>query len=343
MKEGVAGLKAQVVAGLKAQVEFLRSRNEDTEDEYQTLLAQAEKQAEQQPQQQNEASPAPGELGSLRDRHGGVVCNLDGVQKAIATRLQEQEHGLLRAFEQRKAALEKELLSFNTGDSASELQARHRRVQNELKMAQRQAEELDRKNNKFVEKNLRLHRKLETRSDDRNAILREVVAATREIAVMHQVDTASCASPRAASSDKSGPAARSGGTDTSNAAFEQLLRTRRELRATQRKVAEEVAESRAAELQARRAEGGVLLEVIARCLDEVKVAQLKEQAPERSAHTLPRIHPAQVAVRDLGERGRDVVMGLLMSQPGLAALLYGHERADEELPSLRMTRSLPCL
>ena len=125
-------------------------------------------------------------MNVIRNMHESVMAGLEGVQGNTSKILQEQEQDLLRAFRARLQDVTVELDSQRQkkGDFGTELQARHRRVVTELHAAQELAHAFDKKNQRLQTENDRLMEKLQTREDDRQALLKELVLARREVAAL---------------------------------------------------------------------------------------------------------------------------------------------------------------
>jgi len=121
-------------------------------------------------------------MQSIRGLHEDTLHGLELIQGNTARILQDQEKDLMRAFRARIQDLNKELKTKENmkGDYSAELQARHRRVLHELHAAQELAQIFDKKNRSLQGDNQRLQERLRTREDDRQAVMKELVAARRE-------------------------------------------------------------------------------------------------------------------------------------------------------------------
>eukprot|EP00932_Pfiesteria_piscicida_P005411 SRR837773.15319.p1 GENE.SRR837773.15319~~SRR837773.15319.p1 ORF type:complete len:299 (-),score=107.31 SRR837773.15319:134-1030(-) len=120
----------------------------------------------------------------VRKMHKDVIETLDCIQNKTAKMLQEQEKDLMKAFRHHltEVAKEHEELKNQKGEHSSELQAKHRKVLADLYEAQGLAQGYDRENQQLQADNKKLQERLRTREDDRQALLKELVIARKELA-----------------------------------------------------------------------------------------------------------------------------------------------------------------
>merc|ERR1719253_2581342 len=120
--------------------------------------------------------------------HGKILNNVGQVQDRTARILQEQERDLLRAFRARlfdvQTELEKE--KNKTDDGASAWIEKSRQLEAEVDWAKEMADRLDRVNQALAKENGRLKTQFKTQEDDREFLIRQLVAMKKDNARLRQ-------------------------------------------------------------------------------------------------------------------------------------------------------------
>merc|ERR1719436_388953 len=184
-----------MIQDLQRQLDGEKEKNRSLEDQYKYRIASFMK---RETQTKNKIDSLERRLNSdgsevdqhaqkmavIENMHKSVVSGLDCIQNNTAKILQDQEKDLMRAFRARLQEVSKDLEAQRSrkGEHSTELQARHRRVVAELHEAQELAQTFDKKNQQLQAENQRLQEKLRTREDDRQALLKELVMARKEVA-----------------------------------------------------------------------------------------------------------------------------------------------------------------
>eukprot|EP01138_Halocafeteria_seosinensis_P009788 gb/GECG01009999.1/.p1 GENE.gb/GECG01009999.1/~~gb/GECG01009999.1/.p1 ORF type:complete len:465 (+),score=98.19 gb/GECG01009999.1/:1-1395(+) len=137
---------------------------------------------------------AAAHMNRLRKMHSNIQGNVEHVQEQTARILQEQERDLLRAFRARlfdvQTELEKE--RSNAQDGAAVWIEKNRQLEKELEWAKEMADRLDRHNQALNQENSRLKTQFRTQEDDREYLIRQLVAAKKDNARLRQeLDSAS--------------------------------------------------------------------------------------------------------------------------------------------------------
>ena len=121
-------------------------------------------------------------IEAIREMHSTVMGNIDAVQGRTAKILQEQERDLLRAFRARlfdvQTELEKE--KSRSDDGASAWIEKNRQLEKELDWAKEMADRLERANQSLSKENSRLKAQFKTQEDDREFLIRQLVAVKKD-------------------------------------------------------------------------------------------------------------------------------------------------------------------
>jgi hypothetical protein len=111
-----------------------------------------------------------------------ILSNVERVQERTGKILQEQERDLLRAFRARlfdvQTELEKE--KNKTDDGASAWIEKSRQLEAEVDWAKEMADRLDRVNQSMGRENARLKAQFKTQEDDREFLIRQLVAVKKD-------------------------------------------------------------------------------------------------------------------------------------------------------------------
>jgi hypothetical protein len=138
------------------------------------------------------ALPADGEVDAhrvkLRQLHSAIMSNIEQVQDQTAKILQEQERDLLRAFRARLFDVQTELEKANARatSGAQEWVDKCKRLEKELEWARETADRLDRHNQALSRENAQLKTQFKTQEDDREYLVRQLVAAKKDNARLRQ-------------------------------------------------------------------------------------------------------------------------------------------------------------
>ncbi len=124
----------------------------------------------------------------LRQIHGTIMRNIEQVQDQTARILQEQERDLLRAFRARLFDVQTELEKANARamSGAQEWVDRCKRLEKELEWARETADRLDRHNTALSRENGQLRTQFKSQEDDREYLVRQLVAAKKDNARLRQ-------------------------------------------------------------------------------------------------------------------------------------------------------------
>jgi myosin heavy subunit len=224
------------------------------------------------------------------------------------------------------------------GDYSAELQARHRRVLNELDHSQALAQDFDKKNQRLQQENQKLREKLRTREDDRQCLLREVMATKREVARLKQIESSLAKKEEGKSMDarpkeqssKAVDQARS--QNTENPAFNTELKYRETIKRIKRATDASELEGRKTQrrLQQMYAETPELAGMLRRAVDDVKavVARRRASPPAGTVPPAGIVPDAAVSVHEFTQRDREHVMEVLLTDKTAVQLLYAPQNAD---------------
>lgn len=129
-----------------------------------------------------------GHRTKLRQIHGTIMKNIEQVQDQTARILQEQERDLLRAFRARLFDVQTELEKANARatSGAQEWVDKCKRLEKELEWARETADRLDRHNSALTRENGQLRTQFKTQEDDREYLVRQLVAAKKDNARLRQ-------------------------------------------------------------------------------------------------------------------------------------------------------------
>jgi len=351
--------KDAMIMDLQRQLDTEKDKNRQLEDQFKYRVGsfikretQAKKTIESLEKQLMERTDDEHRqrMGVIRNMHDSVCNGLEEIQNRTAKVLQEQEKDLMRAFRARLQDVYKELETQRTakGDHSAELQARHRRVVQELHASQELAQIFDKKNLSLQNDNQKLQDQLRTREDDRQALLKELVLARREVnKLKSQISDNPIEKNKDLKKEKgSPPKASSKVIDQNrlqcsrNAKYERELRYREAI--TKLKKMYEVAKKEVQQLTTQMAQSGTQrteLEILLQAaLDDVKMEIARKEDEEKRVKkadsltgtmSLPRIpvdtkdtKKKDVTVYDLAGDDRDRVLGLLLSQKRVVELLY---------------------
>jgi len=345
-----------MIQDLKRQLDTEKDKNRNLEDSYKFRVTSFDKRETQTRnkidalEQRLNAGPESDEqtakMTVVRSMHKDVVDSLDCIQNNTAKVLQEQEKDLMKAFRSRlsEVAKEHEELKNRKGEHSSELQAKHRKVMGELYEAQELAQKYDKENLHMMAENKKMQERLVTREDDRQALLKELVVAKKELARLKAqckdaaapseseatskaaADQASAAAPKQkAFTEKQIQQAQA--QQSHNRVFERECAYKDAIQKLKRMLESERSTTRGLKSQhidvlQRRTE---LEGLLRQCLDDVK-AEVFRSRGQSASFGGPQPFPSQsvtsLSVHDLSAQDRERVLELLLSQQRVVQLLY---------------------
>ena len=162
-------------ADAKRRLESYTRREKKYQDEVDSLRGELERNAQGKPQED-------AHMQRLRNDHKHVLDGIGSLQKRTATVLQEQEKDLLRAFRARlyDVQIELEVERSKKDDGALEWIERTRTLGKELDWSREEALRLDRVNQFLAKENTRLKAQLKSQEDDRDFLVRQMLALKKE-------------------------------------------------------------------------------------------------------------------------------------------------------------------
>jgi len=284
------------------------------------------------------------QMQTVRAMHTQILNNVGQVQDRTARILQEQERDLLRAFRARlfdvQTELEKE--KNKTDDGASAWIEKSRQLEAEVDWAKEMADRLDRVNQALAKENSRLKTQFKTQEDDREFLIRQLVAMKKDNARLRQEyekakSSSSLLKPEGGEEDFGGsssnpslprvPSASGGVTHHSSHShggpnqqeadnrYKEIIKRLKRLLEVERRNLRQVRTQFANDLQ-HRTELELFLK---QCIEDVRheIAANREQAMGGSEPSVD-----NVSMDDFSPQDRERVMELLLSQERVISLLY---------------------
>eukprot|EP00927_Polykrikos_kofoidii_P053686 TRINITY_DN48250_c0_g1_i1.p1 TRINITY_DN48250_c0_g1~~TRINITY_DN48250_c0_g1_i1.p1 ORF type:complete len:433 (-),score=114.49 TRINITY_DN48250_c0_g1_i1:95-1393(-) len=348
--------KDSMIADLQRRLENEKDKNRSLEDQYKYRVAtfvkretQTKNKIDSLERRLNDGTDQDEHvqrMAMIENMHKTVISRIERIQNNTAEILQDQERELMRAFRAKLQDVSKDIDAQRSrnGENSTELQARHRRVVAEKHEAQELAQTFDKMNRQLKEENAKLLEKLQTREDDRQALIRELFEARKEAARIKAQckevaaaaggagdqqqarDTESQQAKRRSFSQRQIEQARL--QQTQNKQYEREVRYREAVTRLKRMVEAERKASRSlrqqqADMLQQRTELEVLLK---QCLDDVKAEIMNHRLENerKDGPTLP--GPGQpinsMSVHELTAQDRERVLELLLSQQRVVQLLY---------------------
>lgn len=149
---------------------------------YKTRIDELEEELTRQRTRKTGWMKTDAKLIKLKSMQGQIVNNVELVQDRTARILQEQERDLLRAFRARlfdvQTELEKE--KSKKDDGAGAWIERSRQLEAEVEWAKEVADRLERANQSLTSENARLKAQFKTQEDDRNYLIKQLVAVKKD-------------------------------------------------------------------------------------------------------------------------------------------------------------------
>jgi DNA repair exonuclease SbcCD ATPase subunit len=265
----------------------------------------------------------------IRSMHTKILNNVGQVQDRTARILQEQERDLLRAFRARlfdvQTELEKE--KNKTDDGASAWIEKSRQLEAEVDWAKEMADRLDRVNQALARENSRLKTQFKTQEDDREFLIKQLVAVKKDNARMRQeyekvsasMDAAAQAEseghklPHVSSAPNVSRGASSRGVHDpaaqheSDNRYKEIIKRLKRLLEVERRNLKQVRTQYTTDLQSR-----TELELfLKQCVEDVRTDIAKQQD-----------ELGEGDLQSFGAQDRERVMELLLSQERVITLLY---------------------
>lgn len=174
-------LKQKVVM-LEKDLERRQESYISRERAYKTRIDELEEELTRQRTRKTGWMKTDAKLIKLKSMQGQIVNNVELVQDRTARILQEQERDLLRAFRARlfdvQTELEKE--KSKKDDGAGAWIERSRQLEAEVEWAKEVADRLERANQSLTSENARLKAQFKTQEDDRNYLIKQLVAVKKD-------------------------------------------------------------------------------------------------------------------------------------------------------------------
>jgi chromosome segregation ATPase len=176
------GILKQKVVMLERDLERRQESYISRERSYKTRIDELEEELTRQRTRKTGWMKTDAKFSKLKTMQGQIVNNVELVQDRTARILQEQERDLLRAFRARlfdvQTELEKE--KSKKDDGAGAWIERSRQLEAEVEWAKEVADRLERANQSLSSENTRLKAQFKTQEDDRNYLIKQLVAVKKD-------------------------------------------------------------------------------------------------------------------------------------------------------------------
>jgi hypothetical protein len=176
------GILKQKVVMLERDLERRQESYISRERSYKTRIDELEEELTRQRTRKTGWMKTDAKFTKLKTMQGQIVNNVELVQDRTARILQEQERDLLRAFRARlfdvQTELEKE--KSKKDDGAGAWIERSRQLEAEVEWAKEVADRLERANQSLSSENTRLKAQFKTQEDDRNYLIKQLVAVKKD-------------------------------------------------------------------------------------------------------------------------------------------------------------------
>lgn len=270
-------------------------------------------------------------MEEFRDKHSKIQEKIFEMKDQTSAILQEQEHDLLRAFRARMydvtMQLEKE--RNQKDDGALEWIDKARALGKELDVYKMEAVRLDKENQRLQKENNRLRMQFKSQEEDRDQLVRQVLALKRETAKLRQqLDQSSAqlpaapdpSTPTAAAAPKLAPmlpptSSPALGKAEVEGRYQDIIKRLKRLLEIERRNLRQVRTAHVQEL-AQRTE---LEAFLRQCIEDVK-AEINRRRSEMTAVLASDSNSAGLLEFSAADRER--VMELLLSQERVINLLY---------------------
>jgi hypothetical protein len=291
-------------------------------------------------------------ISKLKTMHSQILNNVELVQDRAARILQEQERDLLRAFRARlfdvQTELEKE--KSKKDDGAAAWIERSRQLEAEVEWAKEVADRLERVNQTLLQENNRLKSQFTSQEEDRNFLIKQLVAVKKDNARLRaeyteleadsdqlkmEVKKLSEFGPSMVGGGivaKSGLTAAGSPVHSAHVAQESEERLKEINVRLRRLLAEERKSTRDAR-QNYEKERGVRTDMellLRQCVEDVRKEIARRCVEEGQFHSVPgndlaKLYgkqPQLIPVEDFSQADRERVLELLLSQERVVSLLY---------------------
>ena len=309
---------------------------------YKTRIDELEEELMLQRQEKTGWMNTDTKMDKLKQLQGQIVKNVTLVQDRTAKILQEQERDLLRAFRARLFDIQTELEKEKSKkeDGAGAWIERCKQLEAELEWAKEVADRLERVNQTLLQENNRLKSQFTSQEEDRNFLIKQLVAVKKDNAKLRAEYSAletSESSKEAkytqeappttpATQTRAGTAGKVVGGDIDDKYKDINIRLRR-LLAEERKNLQQLRQNYALELK-NRTEAEILLrtsiedvrkEIARRHIENAKISN---NAQTQDLAKLYGRTPGLIPIEQFSAEDRERAIELLLSQERVLALLY---------------------
>lgn len=334
------------IALLEKDLERRQESYVSRERAYKTRIDELEEELISQRQEKTGWMKEDGKMNQLKSIQGQILTNVELVQDRTARILQEQERDLLRAFRARlfdvQTELEKE--KSKKEDGAGAWIERCRQLESEVEWAKEVADRLERVNQTLMQENSRLKSQFNSQEEDRNFLIKQLVAVKKDNARLRAEYTAieldntalqqqirdgpahgtalgQSNAHSASNSSKSAPAQPKSDSDDR---YKEVNNRIRRLLADERRNLQQVRQNYAQELKSR-----TEMEMLLRqCVEDVRKEIARrhiESAQFASSGDLAKLYnrqPGMIPIEDFTQEDRERALELLLSQERVVTLLY---------------------
>ena len=324
---------------------------------YKTRIDELEEELMIQRQEKSGWMNTDTKMQKLKSLQGQIVKNVTLVQDRTAKILQEQERDLLRAFRARLFDIQSELDKEKSKkeDGAGAWIERCKQLEAELEWAKEVADRLERVNQTLLQENNRLKSQFTSQEEDRNFLIKQLVAVKKDNAKLRaeysalessegnkEKNTQDPPPSTPATQNRIGTAGKvngGGGGDTDDKYKDINIRLRR-LLGEERKNLQQLRQNYAIELK-NRTEAELLLRT---CIEDVRKeiarrhienAQISNNAQSQDLAKLYGRTPGMIPIEQFNAEDRERAIELLLSQERVLALLY-----SKAFPILRQNSGL---
>ena len=323
---------------------------------YKTRIDELEEELMLQRQEKTGWMNTDNKMDKLKQLQGQIVKNVTLVQDRTAKILQEQERDLLRAFRARLFDIQTELEKEKSKkeDGAGAWIERCKQLEAELEWAKEVADRLERVNQTLLQENNRLKSQFTSQEEDRNFLIKQLVAVKKDNAKLRaeysalessegnkEKNTQDPPPATPATQNRIGTAGKvtGGGGDTDDKYKDINIRLRR-LLGEERKNLQQLRQNYAIELK-NRTEAELLLRT---CIEDVRKeiarrhienAQISNNAQSQDLAKLYGRTPGMIPIEQFSAEDRERAIELLLSQERVLALLY-----SKAFPILRQNSGL---
>lgn len=275
-------------------------------------------------------------MALLKNMQGQIIKNVELVQDRTAKILQEQERDLLRAFRARlfdvQTELEKE--KSKKDDGAGAWIERSRQLEAEVEWAKEVADKLERVNQTLLQENARLKSQFQSQEEDRNFLIKQLVAVKKDNARLRAEYTAAEADSEVlkqqleTAQQLGGAGAGSAKTlhkSESEDKFKEVNGRLRRMLAEEKKSLSTVRQNYANELKARTETELLLRQAVEDVRREIARRHMENAQAGVGSSDLAQLYlknPGMVPLEGFTQQDRERTLELLLSQERVVTLLY---------------------